>query len=59
MQLGVSIPENTRETPVMIISELCANGDLFDYVRNVSAPSLHKVVRALSIFFWSLELINT
>lgn len=43
-QLGVSIPENTKETPVMIISELCANGDLFDYVRNVSPPSLYKVV---------------
>lgn len=44
-QLGVSIPENTKETPVMIVSELCANGDLFDYVRNVQAPSLYKVVR--------------
>jgi Protein kinase domain. len=43
-QLGVSIPENTRETPVMIVSELCSNGDLFDYVRNVNPPSLHKVV---------------
>ena len=29
----------------MMISELCANGDLFDYVRNVPPPSLHKVVR--------------
>lgn len=45
IQLGVSIPENTRETPVMIVSELCSNGDLFDYVRNVPAPSLYKVVR--------------
>ena len=43
-QLGVSIPENTKETPVMIISELCSNGDLFDYVRNVNAPSLRKAV---------------
>lgn len=33
----------------MIVSELCSNGDLFDYVRNVSAPSLRKVVR-LSAF---------
>ena len=45
LQLGVSIPENTRETPVMIVSELCSNGDLFDYIRNVPAPSLKKVVR--------------
>ena len=29
----------------MIISELCSNGDLFDYIRNVPAPSLYKVVR--------------
>ena len=44
-QLGVSLPENPRESPVIIVSELCANGDLFDYVRNVPAPSLYKVVR--------------
>lgn len=29
----------------MIVSELCANGDLFDYIRNVSPPSLYRVVR--------------
>jgi hypothetical protein len=29
----------------MIVSELCSNGDLFDYIRNVHAPTLHKVVR--------------
>lgn len=29
----------------MMVSELCANGDLFDYVRNVPAPSLYKAVR--------------
>jgi hypothetical protein len=45
LQLGVSVPENTRETPVMIVSELCSNGDLFDYVRNVDPPSLYRVVR--------------
>jgi len=42
--LGVSVPENTKETPVMIVSELCSNGDLFDYVRNVPAPSLYRVL---------------
>lgn len=46
-QLGVSIPENTKEIPVMIVSELCSNGDLFDYIRNVDAPPLQKVVRIL------------
>ncbi|TDL25007.1 kinase-like protein [Rickenella mellea] len=45
--LGVSIPENTKETPVMIVSELCANGDLFDYVRNVPPPSLYKVLNIM------------
>lgn len=44
VQLGVSIPENTRDTPVMIVSELCSNGDLFDYIRNVNPPSLYRVV---------------
>jgi len=29
----------------MIVSELCSNGDLFDYIRNVPMPSLYKVVR--------------
>ncbi|KDQ17892.1 hypothetical protein BOTBODRAFT_104603 [Botryobasidium botryosum FD-172 SS1] len=45
--LGVSIPENTRDTPVMMVSELCANGDLFDYVRNVAPPSLRKVTNLM------------
>lgn len=48
LQLGVSIPENPRDTPVMIVSELCSNGDLFDYIRNVNPPSLYKVVRSCS-----------
>lgn len=47
-QLGVSIPEDTRVTPVMIVSELCTNGDLFDYVRNVPPPSLYRVVRPIT-----------
>jgi len=42
--LGVSIPEDTRNTPVMIVSELCSNGDLFDYIRNVSPPTLYKTL---------------
>lgn len=50
VQLGVSIPENTKETPVMIISELCSNGDLFDYIRNTNAPTLHKVVCYVLVF---------
>lgn len=43
---GVSVPDNTKETPVVMISELCTNGDLFDYIRNENAPSLSRVVCA-------------
>lgn len=34
----------------MMVSELCENGDLFDYIRNVPAPSKKVVVRSLSTF---------
>ncbi|EJD05707.1 kinase-like protein, partial [Fomitiporia mediterranea MF3/22] len=56
--LGVSIPENTKETPVMIVSELCANGDLFDYVRNVPAPSLYKVLSLMLDIARGLEYLH-
>ncbi|RXW19626.1 hypothetical protein EST38_g6222 [Candolleomyces aberdarensis] len=56
--LGVSIPENTKETPVMIVSELCSNGDLFDYIRNVNAPSLHKVLRMMFDIASGLEYLH-
>ncbi|PFH54124.1 hypothetical protein AMATHDRAFT_44673 [Amanita thiersii Skay4041] len=56
--LGVSIPENTRETPVMIVSELCSNGDLFDYIRNVNAPSLHKVLVMMLDIARGLEYLH-
>ncbi|GLB34687.1 putative protein tyrosine kinase [Lyophyllum shimeji] len=56
--LGVSIPENTRETPVMIVSELCSNGDLFDYIRNVNPPSLHKVLMMMLDIARGLEYLH-
>ncbi|KAF8633837.1 hypothetical protein AX15_001214 [Amanita polypyramis BW_CC] len=56
--LGVSIPENTRETPVMIVSELCSNGDLFDYIRNVNAPSLHKILVMMLDIARGLEYLH-
>ncbi|KAH8117206.1 hypothetical protein DFH11DRAFT_990098 [Phellopilus nigrolimitatus] len=56
--LGVSIPENTRETPVMMVSELCSNGDLFDYVRNVAAPSLYKVLSMMLDVARGLEYLH-
>ncbi|KAG7092734.1 hypothetical protein E1B28_009062 [Marasmius oreades] len=56
--LGVSIPENTRETPVMIVSELCTNGDLFDYIRNVNPPTLHKVLSIMLDIARGLEHLH-
>ncbi|KIY73225.1 hypothetical protein CYLTODRAFT_417196 [Cylindrobasidium torrendii FP15055 ss-10] len=56
--LGVSIPENTKDVPVMMISELCSNGDLFDYVRNVPAPSLSKVLRIMYEIAAGLEYLH-
>ncbi|KDQ33383.1 hypothetical protein PLEOSDRAFT_1030871, partial [Pleurotus ostreatus PC15] len=56
--LGVSIPENTKETPVMILSELCSNGDLFDYIRNVSPPSLRKVLNIMLDIARGLEYLH-
>ncbi|OSD08386.1 hypothetical protein PYCCODRAFT_1356579 [Trametes coccinea BRFM310] len=57
--LGVSIPENTRETPVMIVSELCSNGDLFDYVRNVNPPSLYRALSIMLDIARGLEYLHT
>ncbi|EIW84896.1 kinase-like protein [Coniophora puteana RWD-64-598 SS2] len=56
--LGVSIPENTKETPVMIVSELCSNGDLFDYVRNVAPPTLYKVLCIMFDIARGLEYLH-
>ncbi|OBZ65718.1 Mitogen-activated protein kinase kinase kinase 12 [Grifola frondosa] len=56
--LGVSIPENTRETPVMIVSELCSNGDLFDYIRNTNPPSLYKVLSIMLDIARGLEYLH-
>jgi hypothetical protein len=42
--IGVSIPDAPRHVPCMIVSELCTNGDLFDYIRNVPAPSNDDIV---------------
>lgn len=56
--LGVSIPEDTRVTPVMIVSELCSNGDLFDYVRNVLPPSLYRVLSIMLDVARGLEYLH-
>ncbi|KAG8957863.1 hypothetical protein FRC03_009747 [Tulasnella sp. 419] len=57
--LGVCIPENTRDTPVMMVSELCTNGDLFDYIRNVPPPTLRKVLNLMSNIAHGLRYLHT
>ncbi|KIP08867.1 hypothetical protein PHLGIDRAFT_68661 [Phlebiopsis gigantea 11061_1 CR5-6] len=57
--VGVSVPANPRDTPVMIISELCANGDLFDYVRNVDPPRLYRVLSIMLDIAQGLEYLHT
>lgn len=41
--IGVVIPVE-RDVPVCIVTELCSNGDLFDYIRNTPPPPLEKIV---------------
>lgn len=43
--IGVSIPPQPRDVPCMIITELCSNGDMFDFIRNTPAPSDVEIVR--------------
>ncbi|PWN43399.1 kinase-like protein, partial [Ceraceosorus guamensis] len=45
--IGVSIPEPPRHVPCMIVSEICTNGDLFDYVRNVEPPPAEEIFRIM------------
>ena len=44
--IGVSIPDDPKICPCMIVSELCSNGDVFDYIRNVPPPSDVEIVSA-------------
>lgn len=57
--IGVSIPEDPRHVPCMIVSELCSNGDLFDYIRNTAAPSDAEVFRILLETARGLEYLHT
>lgn len=41
--IGVSVPEDSRHVPIMIVTEICTNGDLFDYIRSVPSPGLLKI----------------
>ncbi len=57
-QLGVSIPDRASGTPCMVITELCENGDLFDYIRNVPAPTFVKVLRLMINIAEGLEYLH-
>ncbi|KDN53412.1 kinase-like protein [Tilletiaria anomala UBC 951] len=56
--IGVSIPDDPRNVPCMIVSELCSNGDLFDYIRNVPAPSDSEIYRILLEIARGLEYLH-
>ncbi|BGO97597.1 TKL/TKL-ccin protein kinase [Rhodotorula toruloides ATCC 204091] len=45
--IGVSIPKQPSPIPVMIITELCANGDLFDYIRKTDPPPFTAMLEIL------------
>ncbi|EPQ30374.1 uncharacterized protein PFL1_06944 [Pseudozyma flocculosa PF-1] len=58
--IGVSIPDDPRTSvPCMIVSELCVNGDLFDYIRNTAPPSDDEVFRILLETARGLEYLHT
>ena len=42
----------------MIVSELCENGDLFDYIRNVPAPPLKTVLKLALDIARGLEYLH-
>lgn len=56
--LGVAIPDKSTGTPCMVITELCENGDLFDYIRNVPAPSFAKVLKLMINIAEGLEYLH-
>lgn len=58
--IGVCVPPpDMRMVPCMIVSELCANGDLFDYIRNVAAPPDEEIFRLMLETARGLEYLHT
>lgn len=55
---GICIPEDSSQVPCMLISELCENGDLFDYIRNVPSPPLKRVLRLMLDIARGLEYLH-
>ncbi|WWC73207.1 uncharacterized protein I206_107173 [Kwoniella pini CBS 10737] len=56
---GICIPEDSTHVPCMLVSELCENGDLFDYIRNVNCPSLRRVLNLMLDIARGLEYLHT
>ncbi|WVQ75409.1 hypothetical protein IAR50_005030 [Cryptococcus sp. DSM 104548] len=56
---GICIPEDSSQVPCMLVSELCENGDLFDYIRNVPRPSLKRVLTIMLDIARGLEYLHT
>ena len=56
--IGVSIPAEPRTVPCMIVSELCSNGDLFDYIRNTPPPADVEIFRIMLEIARGLEYLH-
>lgn len=56
---GICIPEDNSHIPCMLVSELCENGDLFDYIRNVDCPPLKRVLGLMLDIAKGLEYLHT
>lgn len=57
--IGVSIPKEPSSIPVMICTELCANGDLFDYIRAVEHPPFLTMLEIMLGIAKGLEYLHT
>ena len=56
---GICIPDDNSQVPCMLVSELCENGDLFDYIRNVPRPSVNRVLGLMLDIARGLEYLHT
>ncbi|GAA5885234.1 hypothetical protein JCM6882_009531 [Rhodosporidiobolus microsporus] len=57
--IGVSIPRQPSPVPVMIITELCANGDLFDYIRKTTPPPFVSMLEIMLGIARGIEYLHT
>ncbi|GAA5822883.1 hypothetical protein JCM11251_004412 [Rhodosporidiobolus azoricus] len=57
--IGVSIPKQPSPVPVMIITELCANGDLFDYIRKTPPPPFLAMLEIMLGIARGIEYLHT